>query len=145
MFLKEKLCVKYYIRYIDDLIILCSNKKRLSYVLDEVKKFLNTERLVLKKNYQVFNINYRDLDFLGFRFYHNKTILRKRNMIRISRRARIICKKNVINFKDACVMVSYFGWIKRSNSYCFYNNKIKPYIKMKDMKNIISEYCKEQG
>lgn len=108
-FLKEILGVKYYIRYIDDLIILCSNKKRLHYILNEVINYLSYEKLVLNKNYQIFNINYRDLDFLGFRFYHNKTILRKRNMIRISRRTRNIYKNGDVNFKDACAMVSYFG------------------------------------
>lgn len=141
-FIKENLKIKYYVRYVDDLVILHSNKKYLREALSKINLFLNNEDLVLKYNYQIFNIKERDIDFLGYRFFRDKTILRKRNMIRISRRSKRIYKKDKVHFKDACAIVSYYGWIKNSDSYKFYNNYISNYVSINKMKKIISEHTK---
>lgn len=139
----EKLKIKYYVRYVDDLVILGSNKKELRKVLIGIEDFLKKERLIVKENYQIFNLNYRDIDFLGYRFFRNKTILRKRNMFRISRKVRKVAKKKVISLKDACGIVSYYGWLKHSDSYCFYQRRVKPYVSLFQMKKIISDYTKK--
>lgn len=141
-FIKEKLKVKYYLRYVDDLVILDDNKKYLHKVLEDIKNFLKKENLILKENYQVFNLDNRDIDFLGYRFFRNKTILRKRNMFRISKRARKIAKTENISFRDASAIISYYGWIKHSNYYNFYCNYIKPYASIKEMKKVVSNYEK---
>jgi RNA-directed DNA polymerase len=142
-YIKGTLKVKYYIRYVDDLIILSGNKKFLQKVLRNIEAFLISEDLVLKNNYQIFNVNIRDIDFLGFRFFRNKTILRKRNMFRISRKVRRLSKKDNISFKDACSVISYYGWIKHSDSYNFYHTRIKPYARISELKQLISNYSKE--
>ncbi len=142
IFLKEKNNIKYYVRYVDDLILFSGNKKKLYKFIGEVKRFLKEEKLELKGNYQIFNLENRDLDFLGLRFFRDKTILRKRNMYRISRRALKISKKKYVDFKDACAMVSYYGWIKRSNSYNFYNKRIKKMTSIREMKKVISDTMK---
>ena len=144
IFIKETNKVKYYVRYVDDLILLDSNKKKLCRLINYIKNFLKEEKLELKGNYQIFNIKNRDLDFLGFRFFRDKTIIRRRTMYRISRKALKISKKRLVSFKDACAMVSYYGWIKGSDSYNFYNNRIKKLVDLNDMKKIISSYMKEQ-
>lgn len=143
-YIKEKLCAKYYIRYVDDLVILDSNKKQLRKMLLEIKRFLKKEDLELKKNYQIFKIESRDIDFLGLRFFREKTILRKRNMFKVSRKAIKVSKSKKVSYKDACGVISYYGWIKHSNSYNFYINRIKPYARIKDMKKVISNYSKEK-
>lgn len=141
-FIKGNLKIKYYVRYVDDLVILHSNKKYLREVLSKISMFLSNEDLVLKYNYQIFNLKYRDIDFLGYRFFRDKTILRKRNMFRISRRVKSISKRSVISFKDASAVISYYGWIINSDSYNFYNNYIKMYADVNQMKKIISDYYK---
>ena len=120
-YIKEKLGVKYYIRYVDDLVLLGSNKKKLHKAREAISDYLNNINLSLKGDWQVFKVNSRAIDFLGFRFYRNKTILRKRNALRIRRRMRKIQKKDVLTPKDACAVISYWGWIKRSDSYNFYH------------------------
>ena len=90
-------------------------------------------------------IDDNDIDFLGYRFFRNKTILRKRNMLRISRRAKKIGKKDCVSFKDACSMVSYYGWIKHSNSYNCYHKHIKPYASIGEMKKVISYHMKKNN
>jgi hypothetical protein len=143
-YIKNELKIKYYMRYVDDLVLLHGDKKRLHKVLELIKIFLKSEDLELKNNYQIFKIEDRGIDFLGFRFFREKTILRKRNMYRMTRKARKISSNQNISFKDACGMISYYGWIKNSDSHKFYNNKIKKYISIDNMKRIVSNYCKEK-
>lgn len=139
-FVKEKLHVKYYVRYIDDLVMLGPNKRELHKARKQLFEYLATLHLKPKGDWQVFPINKRAIDFLGFRFFRNKTILRKRNSLRIRRRASKIAKKETLNYKDATAMISYWGWIKRSNSYRFYNEVIKPKVSIQQAKGVVSRY-----
>jgi RNA-directed DNA polymerase len=80
--------------------------------------------------------------FLGLRFFRNKTILRKRNALRIMRRVRKIKKKSYLNYSDACAIISYWGWIKRSNSFYFYNKHVKPYVSVGVARRAVSNYAR---
>jgi RNA-directed DNA polymerase len=140
--IKETLGIKYYIRYVDDLVLLGPNKKKLHKSRKEVESYLNTIGLKLKDNWQVFKINSRPIDFLGFKFYRDKTILRKRNALRMRRRWKKISKKDFLSYRDACAVVSYWGWIKRSDSYNFYNKYAKPLISVGNAKKVVSKYAK---
>lgn len=137
-YIKNEIKIKYYLRYVDDLVLFSSNKRNLQKSIKLIKLFLQNEKLEVKNNYQVFLIEKRAIDFLGYRFFRNKTILRKRNMYRISRLARKI-NKNTITFHQASAIISYYGWIKNSNSYNFYNSIVKPHIKISQAKKIISK------
>jgi hypothetical protein len=141
-YIKEKLGVKYYVRYVDDLVLLGSNKKKLHLARKMISEYLNSIDLQLKGNWQVSKVNDRDIDFLGFRFFRDKTILRKRNALRIRRRIRKIGKKKELSLKDACAVISYWGWIKRSNSFNFYNKYVKPTISVGRAKKAVSMYAK---
>jgi len=141
-FIKEQLGVKYYLRYVDDLVLLGGNKKKLHKARQAISDYLETINLTLKDDWQVFKVNSRAIDFLGFRFFRNKTILRKRNALRIRRRIRKIQKKGYLNYKDACAVVSYWGWIKRSDSFNFYHKCVKPVISVGYAKRVVSNYAK---
>src|SRR5690606_12549309 len=52
--IKEKLGVKYYIRYVDDLVLLGPNKKKLHKVRNVVEQYLHSIGLRIKENWQVF-------------------------------------------------------------------------------------------
>lgn len=105
--IKEKLGVKYYVRYVDDLVLLGSNKRKLHKARKEIEQYLNSIDLILKNNWQVFRTSKRDIDFLGLRLSPNKVTLRKRNALRIKRRVRKIEKKGFLNEKDASAIISY--------------------------------------
>lgn len=141
-FIKQKLKVKYYVRYVDDLVLFGPNKKKLHKVRIALENYLNKIDLQLKENWQVFRVDKRAVDFLGFRFFRNKTILRKRNALRIRRRVKKIDKKGYLNEKDARAVISYWGWIKASNSYHFYHNHIKPIVPIHKAKKVVSECAK---
>jgi hypothetical protein len=127
---------------VDDLVLLGSNKKELHKVKLAIDKYLQSIHLTMKQDWQVFLINTRAIDFLGFRFFQDKTILRKRIALRIRRRITKISRKSELNYVDACAVVSYWGWIKRSNSYNFYNRYVKPKISIEKAKRRISYYAK---
>ena len=141
-FIKEKLGVKYYVRYVDDLVLLGSNKRKLHKVRKSVETYLNSVDLGLKGNWQVFKVSDRSIDFLGLRFYHDRTILRKRTALRIKRRVNKINKKGYLNEKDASAIVSYWGWIKRSDSFNFYHKNMKPVVTIKTAKKVVSVNAK---
>ena len=81
-FIKEELGIKYYVRYMDDMIILHHDKRQLWEWFARIKLFLE-EKLKLKFNGKtsVSNIN-GGIDFLGYRQYPANRILRKRVMIK---------------------------------------------------------------
>lgn len=144
-YIKEKLEIKYYVRYVDDLVILGSNKRKLHAARRSISSYLDNIDLKMKDDWQVFKVNDRAIDFLGFRFFRYKTILRKRTALRIRRRIVKIQKKGYLNYKDACAVVSYWGWIKRSNSFNFYHKYVKPIVTIKKAKRKVSEYAKARN
>jgi len=141
-YIKEELSAKYYIRYIDDLVILGGNKRELHKIKSGITQYLANMDLIVKDNWQVFKISSRDIDFLGLRFYRDRTTLRKRNALRIRRRVRRISKKNDLNYPDACAIISYWGWLKRSDSYEFYHHLVRPFVNIQQAKRRISYYAK---
>lgn len=143
-YIKEKLGIKYYVRYVDDLVILGGNKKKLHKARIAIAEYLAGIDLQLKPNWQVFKVNCRAIDFLGFRFFRDKTILRKRNALRIRCRFKKIHKKGRLNYKDACAVISYWGWIKRSDSYHFYQD-IKKLVSLNSAKKVVSEHAKARS
>jgi len=141
-FIKQELQIKYYIRYVDDLVLLGPNKKKLHAARREIDRYLQNIMLQLKDNWQVFRVDDRGIDFLGFRFFRDRTILRKRNALRIRRRLKRIQKKGHLNYRDACAVVSYWGWIKRSDSYGFYQKYVEPICSIGKAKRTVSRYAK---
>lgn len=143
--IKKKLNIKYYVRYMDDCILFGNNKKKLHKARKEIKIYLETIGLNLKHNWQVYRLDKRPLDFLGFKFYRTHVTIRKRNSLRIKRRAKKIYKKGRLNFKDSAAMLSYLGWLQHSNSYNYYLKNIKPYVNIKDMKEVISNESRKRN
>jgi RNA-directed DNA polymerase len=143
-YIKERLGIKYYMRYVDDLVLLGGNKRKLHKTKRDIDKYLlDNLLLTIKKDWQIFPIKMRAIDFLGLRFFREKTILRKRNALRMKRRIKKINKKPILLLKDAQAIISYWGWIKRCNSYNFYNRHIKTKVSIKLSKEVISKYGKE--
>jgi RNA-directed DNA polymerase len=112
--IKEVKRVKYYFRYADDIVILDSNKPSLHTLLADIKNYLTENlNLTVKENYQLFPVAARSIDFVGYRFYHTHTLLRKSIKQNF---ARMIAKR-----KNHASIASYTGWAKHCNS----NNLLK--------------------
>lgn len=137
-YIKETLGVKYYVRYVDDLVLFGSNKKKLHKVRKSISEYAGALKLSIKDNWQVFRVDKRDVDFVGVRFYRNKTTLRRRNALRIRRRMKKIKRKGYLDDKDASAVISYWGWIKRTDSYGYYHKYVKPIVSIKLARKVVS-------
>ena len=149
-YIKQELGAKYYIRYMDDMVIFGSNKRKLHKIRLKIAEYLNDNLgLTLKDNWQVFLFDYvkkdgtrvgRDLDFMGFRFFRSKTILRKKLMLKATRKARRIVKKPRKTVHDCRQMLAYLGWIDCTNTYGMYKRRIKPFVNFQNLKRTVSYY-----
>jgi len=107
--MKQDKKVKYYFRYADDLVILSDNKPYLRQLLAEIRQYLHENlKLTVKDNYQVFPVDARGIDFVGYVFYHTHVMLRK--TIKKSF-ARMVAK----NRNDKSI-ASYKGWALHCDS-----------------------------
>lgn len=109
--IKETMKVKYYYRYADDIVILNSSKDELHGLFNDIQQYLNKNlKLKIKSNYQIFPVDVRGIDFVGYRFYHTHILLRKsikKSFARAVKRAGKYSKQ---------VQSSYYGWAKHCNS-----------------------------
>ena len=137
-YIKEKLKVPYYLRYMDDMLLFHRNKKELRKIKEKIEEYLNNEKLKLKENWQLFRVDSRPVDFIGYRFYRGYTTIRRGNFLRIKRRAKKIYKRKKIRLSDASAMISYYGWLKHCDSYNFTQKYIKPYVNINELKGVVS-------
>ena len=128
--IKEKLRVKYYIRYMDDIVILHHDKNYLRKLLKEINKYLKNINLEIKGDYQIFPSRTRGIDFVGYRHFGDYVLLRKSTSKRLIRKMRNIMKKlrngGKLTYSDYCSINSYKGWLKWCNGYNLYTKWIKP-------------------
>ena len=81
----------------------------------------------------------RPLDYMGFEFHRNRTIIRKGIMIRLTRKAGQVSRQEKINPKDAASLLSSMGWVKHTDTYGMYEERIKPIVSIKKLKKVVSK------
>ena len=109
---KEELGIKWYFRYCDDLVIFGRSKERLRWVLSRVQFYIQCFlKLRVKRNYQIFPIESRGVDFLGYVFRHNYVLVRRK----IRDRCIKAIKGNIQDIHKG--LTSYFGWFIHCNGY----------------------------
>lgn len=119
---KEELKVKYYYRYADDMVILCDSKEQLRSWLVAIKVYLtNVLNLKLKDNYQIYPVESRGIDFVGYVCYRNYTLLRKSIKLKLQGLVRAYKDKKIGKSKLQLKLASYFGWLK----YCDSKNLLR--------------------
>ena len=135
----EKTGAKHHTRYVDDIVLFDSNKRRLHKALRMIANELRKVKMQVKANWQVFPLKDRPLDFLGYKFHAGAwTTLRKSIMFRISHKAKKISKISYISPTNASGMISYMGFIYNSDSWNFWKERVKPFINLKLLKGVVS-------
>jgi len=83
-FIKRKLRIKFYIRYVDDFVILHKSKEQLEIWKKEIEIFLNEKmNLELHPDKSKISSLSQGIDFLGFKIFYYFKILKKRNLKKI--------------------------------------------------------------
>ncbi len=154
-YIKEQLRAVHYIRYMDDMVVFGKNKKELHRMQQNIETYLHEHfNLQMKGNWQVFRFDYierktgkrkgRPLDFMGFQFYHDRTILRESIMLSCTRKVNRVAKKPTITWYDATAILSYMGYISNTDTYGMYLQRIKPHVNVKKLKKIVSKHSKRK-
>lgn len=153
-FVKENLKIKCYVRYMDDIVIFGRNKKELHQKFEKIKEYLAGMDLTVKDNYQIFRFDYIDkngkrrgrfIDFMGFKFYRDKTTIRGKIFIRAVRKARKIKSKKNPTWYDASQILSYTGWFKKTSTYKAYQKYIVQNVNLEACKDLIRHKDKKGG
>ena len=132
-YLKEELGLKYIVRYMDDMVILSDSKEVLHEVRVKMDEYLQSKLNVhLKDNWQVYPVDERGIDFIGFRSFHGYTLLRKRTCKRFKRRMlRIKAKQDaglLINYSEFCSANSYNGWLDMCDGQRLWEKYLLPIL-----------------
>ena len=109
-------CRFHYFRYMDDMVFLCQSKEALHYILDMAGLYLGAElKVEIKDNWQIFPVDDRGIDYVGFEQNHYGILLRKGILLKFYRKLSRTCKKYEINDEDDIkhLFPSEYGWIIR--------------------------------
>lgn len=128
-FIKHRLKVKYYIRYVDDFIILSCNKKYLYKLITEIDSFLN-KKLKLSLNNRKTNIRKYScgVDFLGYTILPFVILPKGKTKKRIIHKMKSKLNQHILgkvsNYSLNQSLQSYLGFLKHANAY-----KLSIYLK----------------
>ncbi|MBU2615845.1 MAG: reverse transcriptase/maturase family protein [Nanoarchaeota archaeon] len=127
-FVKHQLRAKYYIRYVDDFVLLDSSRKQLLIRGGAIENFLS-EHLKLElhpQKYKIISLS-KGVDFVGFRNFYYFKLIKRRNVRKIFKRIEDFGKGH-ISYKK--MMESFNGW----NAYAKWGNALK--LRRKVLKRI---------
>lgn len=145
-FIRERLGVRHYIRYIDNMTLFGPNKKKLHKAIRAIMEFLRGMGLCLKENWQVYNTRKRMVDAVGYRFKRGLTLIRKKNLLRLKRqctraRKRIAARRKVAA-KQARGILSRAGQLKHCAGWSLYDKHVRPIEKI--LKDVIREASRKE-
>ena len=113
---KEEQGCRYYLRYMDDIVIFDESKDRLHTLDMNSREYLARNlKLRVKPDRQIFPTRTRGLDFVGYRFYDGRIMLRKSTATQFKRTMREIHARCIagmgMTYSEYCSINSYRGWI----------------------------------
>jgi hypothetical protein len=122
-FVKHELKAQYYIRYVDDFVILHESKEQLEQWKAQINDFLK-ERLKIElhpSKSHILNLK-SGINFLGFRVFYYHKLIRKSNLNNFERKfnnMKILFDEEILGREKA--LQSLEGWL----AYCFHANTYK--------------------
>ena len=128
---KEQKQIKYYFRYMDDMVFFSDNKEESRRLLTEIDVELKKLKLTIKPNWQIFPTYVRGLDFLGYVMFRDYTLLRKKVKKRAGKRLRShlrSAQRKGLNLHQFGSICSYKGWMEHCNSYRLRRKYILPLL-----------------
>ena len=120
-FVKERLGIKGYVRYVDDFLIFSDDKSHLADVKEQLQHFLVHLRLRLHpKKSVVFPVK-EGVRFLGYRVFPTHRLLVKENVRRFRRRVRTMQREYAagqVSFREICQrLTSWSGHAKQADTF----------------------------
>lgn len=125
---KEQLHLKYYVRYMDDFIILVSCKEEAKEILRKIKQYVEQNlRLELNHKSRYFP-NHFGVTFCGYRIFETHRLLKSRSKKKIRKNIRKWNKLYLLgNLDESYMIASWNSWIAHSNHCNSYHYQKKMY------------------
>lgn len=146
-----------YLRYADNLFLLCTNKRKLRRIVESVELYLNDElHLQLKHTRQIYRFEYiagrdadgkpiykgRAIDALGYVVHCDRLTVRGNDLLRSTRKARRLDKKQHITWYDASGMLSELGWTKHTDCREYVRKHILTRVSPRRLRRKVSAHSK---
>lgn len=155
-YVKQTLCAVHYMRYMDDIVVIDTNKRKLWRIFYAIESYLKSELcLEINANWQLFRFSYIDrntgkekgraIDFMGYVFHCNRTCMRKRTLHRARRKANKIAKRDDPSWYESTQMISRAGRMKYCQVYGYFARWIEPKISMKKLRKAVSNYSRKKS
>ncbi len=155
--IKEQLHVPHYVRYMDDMLLMGSNKRELLRAKKIIENWFAEIGLKIrtnvenpsKKNWEIFRPREVGIEFIGTRFVPEKVSetahlycwhreMNKQTMLRMTRTFRKIALKGYLSYEDACAVVSYYGIARSGNNWQFEKKWLRPFVSFERAKEVVS-------
>lgn len=134
-FCKRVLGIRYYIRYMDDVIILCNSKLQLREWKDRIGVFLETELELNLNNKTCIRPIGQGIEFVGYRVWANRVVIRKSTTLRIKRSLKGVRKlyaEGRMSFEKVTeTFNSYLGMLKHTDSQALIDKLYQDMVLMK--------------
>jgi len=135
--LKHRHRVKAYIRYCDDFCLFDNDKGRLHFLAAEIEAFLEERlKLRLSKN-DVFPVT-QGVDFLGYRHFPGRILLRKSTATRMKRRMRRLpdelASGRITPGRYRSTLASVSGWLRWANTY-----HLQLHLQIKQLREVVDD------
>ena len=115
---KQELGIKNYYRYCDDIVIMGDTDSELDKWTAYIVDWLANINLECRYS-DLINLETNYLDFVGFRFKHDKILLRKRIVENF---------KSNIKQRNLPSISAYYGWCKAANAIKLYNKHTNKFL-----------------
>lgn len=139
-------------RYMDNINLFASNKRKLRRAVSAIMRFVIVKlKVIIKDNWQIFKIcdkkHNRRHSAVGYRFARDYIVLRRRNFLRLIRQARRVKKKLdagiAVSARMAQSLLSRIGQLKHCNSLKVLKKYIYP-IGISVLKHIVKLWSRKQ-
>ena len=139
-FVKEKLKIKYYVRYMDDFVLLLEDRNQCRVILEEMKEFLDKNLgLKLNKKTNYFR-NSQGVNFCGYKIFKTHIMLKKENKKKIKNKIKnwnkLYHKKELDLRETTLKLNSWIGHAQNADTFFLVNKMIRSCDWLYDGKNI---------
>lgn len=138
-YMKQKFHCRYYLRYMDDIIVLGSSKSWLRRVRKKIDQLLTENHLVMKSNWQIFPVEDRGVDFVGYRTFHDYNLIRTKNKVKMRREMAKLEKKldsgQDLDEHDRGCLASWGGILSWCDSWRLAKKTTKRVIRKMEARN----------
>lgn len=147
-YVKQDLGAPCYVRYMDDMVVVGPSKRKLHRMREFIAAYLAGLELEMKPDWQVFAFEHTDsrgrvrgraIDFMGFVFHRDRTVLRRSIYFRAVRKARRM-RRGRGNWYSACQMLSYCGYLRQADCHRAFEESVVPFVSPRRLKRMVSDH-----